>query len=708
LKEHLQHYTMADAARRELKGSESPGGTKTFDLDLTLVQSRGSSGNFFEGFKTEHMTAANDNMIDLATRTAGTTNQDVTGILEMRERFEKAQLKEVPSGLQSPSALLGVETFDGSFSWDNFGQIKDLSEANSSLLQQLDKKEEELKNLQAQITSNAQITGYDPCVLKGLKDADGNFVNVADRFKDAKIAQLVKKTRNLNLLLEKEKKNASTLAKEIERLQVDEKEDMLSVQTKHFSSETSDAQHLATALSNAEIEIRKNRKRMEHLRITRDKAHEDMRRLTTALRREVGDSVDIEAVLNGHLPDGGVRGRSQQIVILKSKCKRLENEISRLQQRELENKYVGGHDTFCDDSNRRKGFNVDERASKRIEKINREKQESSETVVRELNEMRQIAILQKEKLDGQKARLGTLQKENKKMRGEMKILLSKTGTDDKLIDALRDEVAQSRAAINEMSRRLESIKMHGGMNEAEWMQLKSSKRTQQIQIDRQEELITTLRAEVDQLQSNASADLVERAEQEMSIHNKNADINLLRIENERVTEMAEMFKNKFQAETMKNVAAGSKIRHLETQAIALERRLGNIYSGGLKRQPPADQFQQLKDKLALQIEENLALKKSFRTGLATKDEELRILRTLTEQQQVAYERALQEMKRQVKQTAGQAQAKVIQTDSKSGSKLLVHLKADNDYLRKELHAMQSKLRDAEASKRVRPMANAHK
>lgn len=290
----------------------------------------------------------------------------------------------------------------------------------------------------------------------------------------------------------------------------------------------------------------------------------------------------------------------------------------------------------------------------------------------------------------------------------MKILLSKTGTDDKLIDALRDEVAQSRAAINEMSRRLESIKMHGGMNEAEWMQLKSSKRTQQIQIDRQEELITTLRAEVDQLQSNASADLVERAEQEMSIHNKNADINLLRIENERVTEMAEMFKNKFQAETMKNVAAGSKIRHLETQAIALERRLGNIYSGGLKRQPPADQFQQLKDKLALQIEENLALKKSFRTGLATKDEELRILRTLTEQQQVAYERALQEMKRQVKQTAGQAQAKVIQTDSKSGSKLLVHLKADNDYLRKELHAMQSKLRDAEASKRVRPMANAHK
>ena len=51
--------------------------------------------------------------------------------------------------------------------------------------------------------------------------------------------------------------------------------------------------------------------------------------------------------------------------------------------------------------------------------------------------MRKIAILQKEKIDGQKARLSNLSKDNKKMRGEIKVLLNKTGTDDKLIDALR-------------------------------------------------------------------------------------------------------------------------------------------------------------------------------------------------------------------------------------------------------------------------------
>jgi len=255
--------------------------------------------------------------------------------------------------------------------------------------------------------------------------------------------------------------------------------------------------------------------------------------------------------------------------------------------------------------------------------------------------------------------------------------------------------------VNEMSRRLESIKMHDGMNEAEWTSLKKSKKEQRQQIEQQTEMIATLRAQVEQMQNNATTDLATRAEQDLSIHNKNTDINLLKIESERVTEMAEMFKNKFENETRKNAAAASKIRELESRCVSLERRLGNIHSGGLKRQPPADQFQQLKDKLALQIEENLALKKSFRTGLATKEEELRILRTLTEQQQAAYENAMTHMRRQVKQTAGQAQAKVIQTESKNDSNIMTQLQADNDYLRKELKTVNDKLREFQMRSRIR-------
>lgn len=101
------------------------------------------------------------------------------------------------------------------------------------------------------------------------------------------------------------------------------------------------------------------------------------------------------------------------------------------------------------------------------------------------------------------------------------------------------------------------------------------------------------------------------------------------------------------------------------------------------------------------LEENLALKKSFRTGLATKEEELRILRSLTEQQQAAYENAMTHMRKQVKQTAGQAQAKVIQTESKNDSNIMTQLQADNDYLRKQLKSTKDKLKEFQLRSKIR-------
>ena len=720
---------MAEVLRSELKGSESPGGTKTFELDVNFAGGSSKSKLQRQLEREQQDALAEDAIIDAARRDAGLDDLEAEDaeLAAMRQRFQKAQKGQAagqrgderapatkseaptaPPGMRAPS---GGEKFQGDFSWDNFDQVKQLSETNAALLQQLDQKEREMNTLKANVAANSQVTGFNPEKFRGVKDEDGNFLDANEGFKDAKILDLAKRNRQLNVALQKEKSTIGRLAKEVERLQVerakaqsDRAEGKRPNPKASAGGKTGDEREAAAALAAAEAEIRKGRRRMESLRISRDKAKEDVRRVVNVLRKEVGDNCDIESVLNGESPDGGVRGRSQQIVMLRTKCKRMEHEIKKLRTGEAGSEvHRGGRNSRMSNASSTKRFDVDQKALESIQNIERSKAQAAETVTRELGEMRQIAILQKEKLDAQRARMGTLQKENKKMRGEVKLLLNKTGTDDKLIDALKEEVAQSRAAVNEMSRRLESIKMHGGMNEAEWTQLKASNKQQRDQLERQEEMITTLRAELDQMQQNASSDLVQRAEQDMSIHNKNVDINLLRIENERVTELAEMFKNKFQNEQKKNVAGESKIRSLESRCVDLERRLGNINAGGLKRQPPADQFQQLKDKLALQIEENLALKKSFRTGLATKDEELRILRTLTEQQQSAYEKALKEMKRQVKQTAGQAQAKVIQTESKNDAKIMSQLQADNDYLRKEMSALKKKLRQVELMKRVRPM-----
>ena len=84
---------------------------------------------------------------------------------------------------------------------------------------------------------------------------------------------------------------------------------------------------------------------------------------------------------------------------------------------------------------------------------------------------------------------------------------------------------------------------------------KKNKKEQRQQLERQTEMIATLRAQVEQMQNNATTDLATRAEQDLSIHNKNTDINLLKIESERVTEMAEMFKSKAPkaCEDLKNI-----------------------------------------------------------------------------------------------------------------------------------------------------------
>ena len=710
---------MADVLRSELKGSQSPGGTKTFELDVQYGQKQSSMHKRLQ--QDEDQYAKADAMFDKARKNAGLDESDDgdegAQLEEMRRRYRASQKQNDEDGDDSQyksgsKSKKNSQQPPGDFSWDNFDQVKQLSEANASLLQQLDSKDKEIDKMKAMVAATAPIGGFDVEKLSGVIGQNGKYVDEETGFKDAKIVELAKKNRRLTVTMEKERSKVGKLAKEIERLQKELKSSksksktanrMLPADTKNNRNNNKDKAS-SKELAAAENEIKKLRRRTDAIRISRDKAKEDVRRVINVLRKEVGDSINVDAVLQGTMSEEGWRGRSQQIVMLRTKCKRLEKEIKRLREGDFGNERRGGKGMVKNTSSStslRSSFDVDERATNQIKEMERNKLEAAETVARELGEMRKIAILQKEKLDGQKARLSNLTKDNKKMRGEIKVLLNKTGTDDKLIDALREEVAQSRAAVNEMSRRLESIKMHDGMNEAEWTSLKKNKKVQRQQLEQQTEMIATLRAQVEQMQNNATTDLATRAEQDLSIHNKNTDINLLKIESERVTEMAEMFKNKFENETRKNAAAASKIRELESRCVSLERRLGNIHSGGLKRQPPADQFQQLKDKLALQIEENLALKKSFRTGLATKEEELRILRTLTEQQQAAYENAMTHMRRQVKQTAGQAQAKVIQTESKNDSNIMTQLQADNDYLRKELKTVKDKLREFQMRSRIR-------
>ena len=254
---------MVDVARRELRSSGSPGGTKTFDLDIEYKNSLVAKESLLkEDCAEETQQTAHDNASNDSQNNGEIVHLD--NIAVMRERFEKVQRKELSAAVETPSTFVAGQAFKGNFSWDNFEQTKQLSEANASLLQQLDKKDRALKQLQEQVAANAEVTGFDPVAFKGLKDVDGKFVDTTDSFKDAKIVQLVKKSRGLALLLEKERRTSSTFAAEIKGLHVALRETkQSSVETRRIKDrEGKTSQETTIDLSMAEMEIRKTRKRI--------------------------------------------------------------------------------------------------------------------------------------------------------------------------------------------------------------------------------------------------------------------------------------------------------------------------------------------------------------------------------------------------------------------------------------------------------------
>ena len=346
----------------------------------------------------------------------------------------------------------------------------------------------------------------------------------------------------------------------------------------------------------------------------------DLRKVFRVLQSEVGDNCNLQDIVqNGS--ENGWRGRAEKVSKLSTKVKRLQIELENFKNQQGQDNIDSNYSQQQNGANQPsspsglrsqhpnfqsnvKPDNVEEQARYELQKMEQRRNETTEAIAQELDEMHQIAADQKSKLDGQKARLGTLENNTRKMRGEIKVLLKKTAADDSLIDALREEIAQNRNGMATMTRKIHSLRADAHGEDGEYAALKSMTNDQNVQMERQEQIVHSLRAELDQLSTNVSKDMVVKAQKDLALHDKNTDLSLLKVENDRLSELSEMFKKKYMQTKSMYEKTERKERELERRAVELERRLGNISKGGLKRQAPADQFQALKDRLALQLEEN--------------------------------------------------------------------------------------------------------
>ena len=146
--------------------------------------------------------AREDALIDKARREAGIDDDvgdDSAELEEMRQRYKASRQKTDADDSQYKSGSTARVNKSkgggppGDFSWENFDQVKQLSEANAALLQQLDNKDKEINKMKAMVAATAPINGFDAEKLSGVMGQNGKYVDEETGFKDAKIVQLAKK-----------------------------------------------------------------------------------------------------------------------------------------------------------------------------------------------------------------------------------------------------------------------------------------------------------------------------------------------------------------------------------------------------------------------------------------------------------------------------------------------------------------------------------
>eukprot|EP00948_MAST-09A_sp_MAST-9A-sp1_P004154 g4154.t1 len=409
--------------------------------------------------------------------------------------------------------------------------------------------------------------------------------------------------------------------------------------------------------------------KLDELRVKMARKDNEVRQLKTALAKEIGEGFDIDDILGkpgkrrvsktgtdiaDRQKAPGWRGRSQQIIMLKSKVKRLEQQL-----RSTSNKTSNNSETATNNYQKGPPRDVDEKVSREISEISATRNQAMQEMGQKLQTLTADYEELEKRFKGSKARIRTLEGTNRKMRGQMKTLLDKTATDDAYISSLREKVQRSRETITQLSKRVVLDDGNNSTSNAENMRLKIDIEEYRSKIERQDAMTRNLKAKIQGLHTEGESNLQKQRELALSLHTQEMDFQLLTKKQEETSRLANLYKGKYETCSAEVNEFRHKSRELEQHCIKLERRLQNISHGGLKRAPPADKFQFLKDALALLTEENEALKQSFRAGLQAKDEEIQILRRSMHDQQVTYKKAVDDLAKQVKRTSGHAYANMI-------------------------------------------------
>jgi len=360
--------------------------------------------------------------------------------------------------------------------------------------------------------------GVDPeRFLKMYDSAENQGRELPDTdYRDVKIVSLAKKVRKMTMALNKERSSGDAA-----KLAMEEKDRKIEKLTKELNLLSSPAAR-AAAIRNVRKDIKQNAEEADINDLRQQTAsankyaddtkrkyamlQEENKKLQRALAKEVGEGVSMDKVL-----DDGWRGRSQQIMTLKNKVKKMEGDnstlVTALQQTQMgigTNAGLGfnysaqggrnpmgtiGEDTDAGDdistqfggasvdmsvlTSAMKTYGgqstantlasradtVDTRATARIESMAADRQQAIESLIADRERLMTENEAVQKKSVALKSRIKNLENDTKQQKESMKVLINKTDSDDQLVDLLKAEIVRLKETIRSLSVEAKKSKM---------------------------------------------------------------------------------------------------------------------------------------------------------------------------------------------------------------------------------------------------------